>query len=87
VVRIAVLTMQMSVPQKEIYVRPPGLPRFCQDLDEHVSAIPDVLSVGAVALLPFEENPADRKCFTTCGRSIAHGSIELQREGPVATSK
>src|SRR5207245_7246658 len=43
-----VLTMQMSVPQEEIYNGPPGLARFCQDLEEHVSAIPGVLSVGAV---------------------------------------
>ena len=51
-----VLTMQMSVPQEEIYVGPPGLPRFCQDLDEHAGAIPGVLSVGAVAHLPFQGN-------------------------------
>jgi putative ABC transport system permease protein len=51
-----VLTMGMSVPQEEIYVGPPGLPRFCQDLDEHVAAIPGVLSVGAIAHLPFQGN-------------------------------
>jgi putative ABC transport system permease protein len=51
-----VLTVGMSVPQEEIYVGPPGLPRFCQDLDEHVGAIPGVVSVGAVAHLPFHGN-------------------------------
>jgi putative ABC transport system permease protein len=51
-----VLTLGMSVPQEEIYVGPPGLPRFCQDLDEHVGAIPGVVSVGAIAHLPFEGN-------------------------------
>ncbi|HUE01510.1 MAG TPA: ABC transporter permease [Bryobacteraceae bacterium] len=51
-----VLILGMSVPQEEIYVGPPGLPRFCQDLDEHVGAIPGVVSVGAVAHLPFEGN-------------------------------
>ncbi len=51
-----VLTVGMSVPQEEIYVGPPGLPRFCQDLDEHVGAIPGVLSVGAVGHLPFQGN-------------------------------
>jgi predicted permease len=51
-----VLTMGMSVPQEEIYVGPPGLPRFCQDLDDHVAAIPGVVSVGAVAHLPFQGN-------------------------------
>ena len=49
-----VLTMEMSVPQEEIYNGPPGLSRFCQDLDEHVGAIPGLVSVGAVAHLPFE---------------------------------
>jgi predicted permease len=51
-----VLTVGMSVPQEEIYVGPPGLPRFCQDLDEHVGAIPGVVSVGAVGHLPFQGN-------------------------------
>ncbi len=51
-----VLTMAMSVPQEEIYVGPPGLPRFCRDLDEHVGAIPGVVSVGAVGHLPFQGN-------------------------------
>jgi putative ABC transport system permease protein len=51
-----VLVMGMSVPQEEIYVGPPGLPRFCQDLDQRLSAIPGVLSVGAVAHLPMRGN-------------------------------
>jgi predicted permease len=51
-----VLTMQMSVPQEAIYVGPPGLPRFCQDLDEHISAIPGVVAAGAIAHLPLEGN-------------------------------
>ncbi|HMD96752.1 MAG TPA: ABC transporter permease [Terriglobia bacterium] len=51
-----VLTMQMSVPQEIIYNGPPGLPRFCQDIDEHIGAIPGVISAGAVAHLPFEGN-------------------------------
>src|SRR5579862_168983 len=51
-----VLTLHMTVPQEEIYNGPPGLPRFCQDLDEHVGAIPGVVSVGAIAHLPFEGN-------------------------------
>ena len=49
-----VLTMQMSVPQEELYNGPPGLPRFCQDLESHVGAVPGIVSVGAVAHLPFE---------------------------------
>jgi putative ABC transport system permease protein len=51
-----VLTMQMSLPQEEIYNGPPGLPRFCQDLDAHVGSIPGVVSAGAVGDLPFEGN-------------------------------
>jgi putative ABC transport system permease protein len=51
-----VVTMGISVPQEEIYVGPPGLPRFCQDLDEHVGTIPGVVSVGAIAHLPFRGN-------------------------------
>jgi putative ABC transport system permease protein len=51
-----VLTMQMSVPQEIIYNGPPGLPLFCQDLEEHVGAIPGVVSVGAVAHLPLDGN-------------------------------
>ena len=51
-----VLTMEMSVPQEEIYVGPPDLPRYCQDLTEHIGAIPGVISVGAVGHLPFRGN-------------------------------
>ena len=51
-----VLTMQVSVPQKDIYVGPPGLPRFCEELDESIGAVPGVVSVSAVAHLPFEGN-------------------------------
>ena len=51
-----VLTMQMSLPQENIYNGPPGLPRFCQELDQHVGAIPGVVSAGAVAHLPFKGN-------------------------------
>jgi len=46
----------VSVPQEEIYVGPPGLPRFCQDLDRNVGAIPGVVSVSAIAHLPLEGN-------------------------------
>jgi putative ABC transport system permease protein len=50
------LTMGMSVPQEAIYVGPPDLPRFCQDLEEHVGAVPGVLAVSAVGHLPFAGN-------------------------------
>ena len=47
-----VLTMQISLPQEDLYNGPPGHPRFCQNLDEQMSAIPGVITVGAVASLP-----------------------------------
>jgi predicted permease len=49
-----VLTMEMSLPQEIIYNGPPGHPRFCQEMDEHVSAIPGVVAVSAAAHLPLE---------------------------------
>ena len=64
-----VLTMGMSVPQEAIYVGPPGLPRFCQDLDEHLGAIPGIVSVGAVAHLPFQGNAS--RSFQIEGRPPA----------------
>jgi len=47
-----VLVMGMSLPQEDLYNGPPGHPLFCRDLDEHVSAIPGVVAVGAVGHLP-----------------------------------
>jgi len=64
-----VLTMRMSVPQEAIYVGPPGLPRFCEDLDDHVGAIPGVRSVGAVAHLPFQGDAG--RSFQIEGRAPA----------------
>jgi putative ABC transport system permease protein len=48
------LVLHMAVPQVELYVGPPTLERFCQDLDDHLGAIPGVLSVSAVSHLPFQ---------------------------------
>ncbi|HXA52373.1 MAG TPA: ABC transporter permease, partial [Candidatus Acidoferrum sp.] len=64
-----VVVAEMSVPQEEIYVGPPGLPRFCQDVDEHVGAIPGVLSVGAIAHLPMNGNAG--RSFQVEGRPPA----------------
>ena len=49
-----VLVLHMAVPQVNLYVGPPSLERFCQDIDEHMSAIPGVLSVGAISHLPMQ---------------------------------
>ncbi len=48
------LVMSMSLPQEDLYNGPPGHPLFCRDLDEHVSAIPGVVAVGAVGHLPLQ---------------------------------
>jgi predicted permease len=48
------LVMSMSLPQEDLYNGPPGHPLFCRDLDEHVSAIPGVVAVGAVGNLPLQ---------------------------------
>jgi len=47
-----VLTMSMTLPQEDLYNGPPGVPRFCQELNERVTTIPGVVAVGAVAHLP-----------------------------------
>jgi putative ABC transport system permease protein len=47
-----VLVMSMTTPQEEIYVGPPGLPRFCQDLEDHAGSVPGVIGVGAASNLP-----------------------------------
>jgi len=49
-----VLVMGMSLPQEDLYNGPPGHPLFCRNLDEHVSAIPGVITVGAVGHLPMQ---------------------------------
>jgi putative ABC transport system permease protein len=50
------LTLTLSVPQDDTFNGPPALPRFCRDLNEHVGALPGVISSSAVAMLPFGGN-------------------------------
>jgi putative ABC transport system permease protein len=64
-----VLTMTMTLPQEEIYVGPPDLPRFCQNLTDHAGAIPGVVAVGAVGHLPFNGNAG--RGFQVEGRAPA----------------
>ncbi len=49
-----VLVTEISLPQEDLYSGPPGHARFCQELDERVTAIPGVTSVGAVGHLPLQ---------------------------------
>jgi putative ABC transport system permease protein len=58
-----VLTMTMSLPQINLYVGPPVHARFCQDLEEHVGALPGVLGVGSTAHLPLGGANAGRGFF------------------------
>ena len=55
-----VLVMFMSPPQEELYYGPPGNPRFCEGLAREVTAVPGVLSVGAVGHLPLSGARAGR---------------------------
>ena len=64
-----VLTMSMSVPQEALYVGPPTLQRYCQDIAENVGSIPGVLSVSAVGHLPFRGNAG--RGFQVEGRAPA----------------
>ena len=55
-----VLVAEMSLPQEELYYGPPGHPRFCQALEEHVGTLPGVVSVSSVAHLPLSGGGAGR---------------------------
>lgn len=55
-----VLTMGVSTAQEDLYVGPPVDGQFCQQLTEHLGAIPGVVSVGAVAHLPLSGANAGR---------------------------
>jgi putative ABC transport system permease protein len=58
-----VLTMEMSLPQINIYYGPPVNARFCQDLDERVGEIPGVLGVSSISHLPLGGGDAGRGFF------------------------
>jgi putative ABC transport system permease protein len=62
-----VLTMEMSLPQFDIYYGPPFHPLFCHDLDESIGTLSGVVSVSSVSHLPLGGVPADRG-FTIEGR-------------------
>jgi putative ABC transport system permease protein len=62
-----VLVMPMALPQEELYYGPPGNPRFCQALDEQVSAVPGVVSVSLIAHPPLAGGGAGRS-FTVEGK-------------------
>jgi putative ABC transport system permease protein len=55
-----VLVMFMSVPQENLYYGPPGNPRFCESLDQHVGSVPGVVSASGIAHLPLSGANAGR---------------------------
>ena len=55
-----VITMNISLPQENTYVGPPGHPQFAHDLQEHAGSIPGVVSVSAVSHLPIGGGNAGR---------------------------
>jgi predicted permease len=54
------VTLNMSLPQENMYYGPPGNPRFMHDLQEQVGGIPGVLGVSAVSHLPIGGGGAGR---------------------------
>jgi len=62
-----VLTMEMSLPQENLYYSPPTHKQFAHDLQEHVGSIPGVVAVSAVSHLPLTGAGAGRG-FTVEGR-------------------
>jgi len=55
-----VLVMELSLPQENLYYGPPLHRQFCAQLDQHVSAVPGVVSVSAIAHLPLGGGSAGR---------------------------
>jgi len=55
-----VITLNISLPQENTYVGPPGHPQFAHNLQEHVGSIPGVVSVSAVSHLPIGGGGAGR---------------------------
>jgi putative ABC transport system permease protein len=55
-----VITMDMSLPQENLYNGPPLRPQFARELQEQVGGIPGVVSVSAVSHLPIGGGMAGR---------------------------
>ncbi|MGB6482609.1 MAG: FtsX-like permease family protein [Candidatus Acidiferrales bacterium] len=55
-----VLTMDVSTAQVDLYNGPPVDARFCEELAEHVGAIPGVVSVSGISHLPLGGGSAGR---------------------------
>jgi putative ABC transport system permease protein len=66
-----VLVLWMTLPQPNVY-GPPVRQRYCSDVTERVSAIPGVLSTGAISHLPLSGANAGRG-FAIEGRTFPPG--------------
>jgi len=55
-----VLTMNISLPQENLYYGPPAHPQFARNLQEQVGSIPGVVSASAVSHLPIGGGQAGR---------------------------
>ncbi len=55
-----VLTLNMSLPQENLYYGPPTHPQFAHDLQAEVGSIPGVIAVSAVSHLPIGGGQAGR---------------------------
>ncbi|MGH9864380.1 MAG: ABC transporter permease, partial [Candidatus Acidiferrales bacterium] len=55
-----VLTMGVSTPQNNLYYGPPVDEHFCEELTQHIGAIPGVVSVSSVSHLPLSGGSAGR---------------------------
>ena len=64
-----VLRMQVSLPQAAIFTGPPGLPLFCRDLADHLTAVAGVVASSAIAHLPLSGNAG--RSFQIEGRTPA----------------
>ena len=54
------LTMNMSLPQENLYYGPPAHPQFARELRAQVGSVPGVLAVSAVSQLPIGGGMAGR---------------------------
>jgi predicted permease len=55
-----VLTLEISLPQENLYYGPPAHAGFCRDLATHVGSLPGVVSASSVAHLPLSGGWAAR---------------------------
>jgi putative ABC transport system permease protein len=78
-----VLTMEMSLPQVNLYYGPPVNANYCRDLASRVGAVPGVLGVSSVSHLPLSGESAGRG-FVLEGEPVPKPEDELSASYSVA---